>query len=149
MTAVLLVLFAVVAGVSNPVQSGANSELLKHLHSVVVAAFTVYAFGSILLIASVPFLGFNLKGALGGYAGAPWWAYLGGLCNVIFLLASLTIAKKLGSAAFTTLVVISATLTSVALDQFGLMGFKERPASLLRLLGCGLAVAGVVLIGLF
>ena len=74
---------------------------------------------------------------------------MGGVCNVAFLLASLMITKKLGSATFTTVVVISAVITSVALDHFGLMGFKPRPVTWPRALGCVLAASSVVLIARF
>ena len=145
----LLSLFAIAAGISNPLQSGSNSELLKGLNAPIVAAFVVYAVGSACLLACMPFFGFPVRDALSKVGGLPWWAFIGGLCNVTFLLASLLISKKLGSATFTTLVVISAVITSIALDHFGLLGFEPRPATWLRLLGGLLAGGGVVLIALF
>ena len=146
---VLLALFAVLAGISNPLQSGSNSELLKVTGAPVVAAFAVYAVGALCLVACIPFLGFPLRGALGKAGGLPWWALIGGVCNAAFLLASLLVTKKLGSATFTTLVVVSAVITSVALDHFGLLGFEVRHATPLRLVGCVLAAAGVIFIAKF
>ena len=145
----LLVLFAVIAGLSNPLQSGANSQLLKITGAPVVSGLMIYIVGSVCLLACAPFLGFPLRTAVGKVAGAPWWLILGGVCNVTFLLASLLITKKLGSATFTTTVVITAVLTSVALDHFGLLGFDVRHATPMRLVGCGLAVAGVLCIAKF
>ena len=142
-------LFAILAGISNPLQSGSNSALLKGLNAPIVAAFIVYAIGSLCLLASIPFLGFPVRDALSKVGTLPWWAFIGGICNVVFLLASLLITKKLGSATFTTLVVIAAVITSMALDHFGLLGFEVRPATALRLLGGGLAIGGVLLITLF
>ena len=143
----LYALVAVVAGLSNPLQSGANSEFVKHT-GVVPAAFYVYATGAIVLVLAIPFFG------LGGItreklANVPWWAWVGGLCNVTFLLATLTVTKKLGSALFTTLVVITAVCLSLALDHFGLMGFEQRSATAGRLLGGALAIAGIVCIARF
>jgi uncharacterized membrane protein YdcZ (DUF606 family) len=37
----LLSLFAILAGISNPLQSGSNSELMKVTNAAVVAAFVV------------------------------------------------------------------------------------------------------------
>jgi uncharacterized membrane protein YdcZ (DUF606 family) len=68
------------------------------------------------LLIAIPFVGFPLRSAVGKLSGAPWWLVIGGLCNVTFLLASLTVTKKLGSGTFTTLVVVSAVVTSVILD---------------------------------
>ena len=145
----LLVLFAVIAGLSNPLQSGANSQLLKITGAPVVSGLMIYIVGSACLLACAPFLGFPIRTAVGKAAAVPWWLILGGVCNVTFLLASLLITKKLGSATFTTTVVITAVLTSVALDHFGLLGFDVRHATPMRLVGCGLAVAGVLCIAKF
>ncbi len=145
----LLVVFAIIAGLSNPLQSGANSQLLKVTGAPVVSGLMIYIFAAVCLLACAPFLGFPVKSALGKAAAAPWWLVLGAVCNVTFLLASLLITKKLGSATFTTLVVVTAVCTSVALDHFGLLGFEVRHATPLRLVGCGLAVAGVVFIAKF
>ena len=145
----LLVLFAVIAGVSNPIQSGSNSAFLKATGAPVVSALFIYAVGAACLLACAPFLGFPVRSAVTKTAGVFWWPLIGGVCNVTFLLASLLITKKLGSATFTTIVVITATVVSVALDHFGLLGFEVRHASLPRLLGCVLAIAGVLLIARF
>ena len=145
----LLVLFAVVAGVSNPLQSGSNSEFLKATGAPVVSALCVYAVGTACLLACAPFLGFPVRSAMGKVAGAFWWPIIGGVCNATFLLASLLITTKLGSATFTTVVVITATITAVALDHFGLLGFEVRHASPFRLLGCAFAIVGVLLIARF
>lgn len=137
------------AGISNPLQSGSNSALLKGIHEPIVAAVVVYLVGAACLAACVPFFGFGVRPALSRLGGVPWWAYIGGICNALFLMCSLLITRKLGSATFTTVVVISAVVTSVALDHFGLMGFEVRAASALRLVGAGLAIIGVVLIAIF
>ncbi|WP_181969884.1 DMT family transporter [Paraburkholderia sp. DHOC27] len=145
----LLSLFAILAGISNPLQSGSNSALLKSTQAPVVAAFVVYLIGSVCLLACIPFVGFPLKGVAAKFADVPWWAYIGGVCNALFLLCTLLVTKKLGSATFTTIVVIAAVITSVLLDHFGLLGFEVRPATLWRLIGAALCVVGVVLIAVF
>lgn len=145
----LLVLFAVLAGISNPLQSGSNSALLKTVQAPLVSAFFVYAIGAACLVVCIPFVGFPVKAASARLSDVPWWAYMGGICNVIFLMCSLLITKKLGSATFTTIVVVSAVITSVFLDHLGLLGFEVRPATGLRILGAGLSAVGVVLISVF
>ena len=145
----LLSIFAILAGVSNPLQSGSNSELVKVTHAPVIGAMIVYAIGFLCVLGCIPFLGFPFKEATGKLQQLPWWALIGGICNALFLMASLTITKKLGSATFTTLVVITAVVTSILLDHFGLMGFEVRSATWLRLLGGALAIGGVILIALF
>ena len=50
---------------------------------------------------------------------------------------------------FTRLSVTAAIITSVLLDQFGLFGFKVRPASPLRICGCALMITGLWLVAKF
>lgn len=145
----LLGAFAIIAGISNPLQSGSNATLNKVLAAPVASAFLVYAVGGLCLLACIPFLGFAPRGTGGKLAGLPWWVFIGGACNALFLMSTLLVTKKLGSATFTTIVVIAAVITSLMLDNFGLLGFAVRPLTALRLLGGALAIAGVVLIALF
>ncbi|BBU33541.1 membrane protein (plasmid) [Burkholderia sp. THE68] len=141
--------FAVLAGVSNPLQSASNSALLKGMHVPIVAACVVYLTGAACLALCTPLYGFGLRAALTRFSGVPWWAYIGGICNALFLMCSLLITRRLGSATFTKLVVFSAVVTSVVIAHFGLMGFELRPAGALRLLGSAFAIAGVLLIANF
>jgi transporter family-2 protein len=147
--AILFWLGAIIAGISNPLQSGSNAELFKRTGTPLVAALIVYAIGASALLLASPFIGLPVRGALAKLHGAPWWLAIGGLCNVTFLLASLTITKKLGSGTFTTLVVVSAAVTSVLLDHFGLLGLEQRALTLWRGVGVALAIAGVFLIARF
>ncbi len=146
---ILLFLFTVLAGISNPLQSASNATLNKALGAPLIAAFAVYAVGSLCLLACIPFLGFPLRGIGVRLHGVPAWVVLGGVCNAVFLMATLLITRKLGSATFTTLVVIAAVITSLALDHFGLLGLEARPATLPRLAGAVLAIGGVLLIAAF
>jgi len=145
----LLPLFAVIAGISNPLQSAANASLSKGIQAPLVAGFIVYITGAICLLICIPFVGLPLRNAVDKMGMVPWWVYLGGVFNAVFLVASLLVTKKLGSATFTTLVVISAVVVSIGLDHFGLLGFPVRTATPLRLLGGAFAIAGVILISIF
>ena len=64
-------------------------------------------------------------------------------------MAGLTLAQKLGSTLFTGLSISSSIAVSVALDHFGLIGFKQHAASPGRLAGCALMVAGLWMISKF
>ncbi|WP_347557526.1 DMT family transporter [Robbsia sp. KACC 23696] len=145
----ILPLFAIVAGISNPLQSGANSAMAKGFQAPLVAGFVVYVVGALCLLICIPFAGLPLRSAFDKVGAVPWYGFLGGVFNAVFLLASLYVTKKIGSATFTTLVVISATVVSVALDNFGWLGFEVRAASPLRLVGAAFAIVGVILIAKF
>lgn len=140
-------LIAVVAGLTNPLQAGANSELTKDVGPVATAVF-VYGTGALLLLFALPILGAG-DWSREKFATVPVWAWVGGLCNVVYLLSAATMAKKLGSGTFTTIVVVTAIVVSIALDHFGLMGFEQRQATAGRLVGAALAVAGIICVARF
>ena len=55
----------------------------------------------------------------------------------------------MGSAVFTGATLTASLITSVVLDHFGLIGFRQHSASPLRMTGCALMVAGLWLITRF
>ena len=117
--------------------------------SPVLSALIVFLVGGLCVLACTPFLGFNTRDACAKLLGLPWWAFIGGACNASFLMCTFLVTKKLGSATFTTAVVIAAVITSLALGYFGLMGLTVRPATPLRIVGGLLAIASVVMIAIF
>ena len=81
---------------------------------------------------------------------APWYSWVaGGLLGTTYLTGNILLAPKLGAGTLVGLVVTGQILFSVLLDHFGWIGFEQHPASVARLIGCGLMVAGVFLISKF
>ena len=139
------VLVSVLAGAANPFQSVTNGELNKQLQQPVWAGIVVYATGLLGMLViqlfarqSVPFA---------QVANVSWWAWLGGLISIGSTIAGLTMVQKLGAGLFTSLSITASLVVSVLLDQFGLLGLKQHPLSVGRVVGCGLLVAGVWLVG--
>ena len=143
----VLVLVAIASGFANPFQSGLNAELNKQLTRPVWATIFVYASGLAALLLVQLFVREIVPA--GSVAQVPWWAWLGGLISIVSTVAGLTLAHRLGSGIFTGASVTAALLTSVALDHFGLIGFKPHPASPTRLAGCALMIAGLWLVARF
>lgn len=143
----LLFFSALAAGTANPFQSGFNAQLNKQLSQPLWASIIVYVTGLAGLIAlqlcfRQPFPGNKIL-------GVSWWAWLGGLVSIISTVIGLTIAQRLGSGLFTGASVTAALVTSVLLDHFGLIGFRQHPASPARVAGCALMIAGLWLIARF
>jgi transporter family-2 protein len=142
----LLYGFVIVAGALNAVQAGSNSSLNKVIEQPVAAA---------LMVLAIAFTGTLTLGAISGQLGVPeiasfhrvpWWGWIGGLLGATFLMSMLLFAHRIGAGAFMGLSVTAALITSVALDHFGLVGFKEHPVGWWRVLGCGLMIAGIGLV---
>ncbi|WP_342640232.1 DMT family transporter [Rhodoligotrophos ferricapiens] len=136
---------AFLAGAALPVQAGANAELariLGHpLSAALVSALVGLAFMLLVMVAfraPVP--------SLPGLRTAPLWSWLGGIMGTGFLVLAILAAPKLGAATFVALAVAGQMCLSVLIDHFALIGFESRPATLARLAGILLIVAGVVLV---
>ena len=140
-------LFAIVAGAANPFQSATNAELNKQLHSPVWAGVVVYATGLLGLLAVQACVRQAWPG--GGAHNVSWWAWTGGLISIVSTLAGLMLAQKLGSGTFMGLTLTAGMVTSVVLDHFGIVGMRQHTASPMRMVGCGLLVAGIWLVAKF
>ena len=143
----IIFLIALAAGAANPFQGATNAELNKQLHQPLWAAIVVYASGLTGLLIAQLFVRAPLPTSQAG--GVHWWAWIGGLISLVSTIVGLTLTQKLGSGLFTGLSLTAGLVTSVLLDQFGLVGLRQHTASPLRLVGCGLLIAGVWLVARF
>lgn len=144
----LITLIALAAGAANPFQSGTNAELNKQLGQPVLTGIIVYASGLAALLL-VQLLIHKPVPSQAQIHQVPWWAWLGGIISLASTLAGLAFAQKLGSGLFTGLTITASIVVSVALDHFGLIGFRQHTASPARLAGCGLMIAGLWLVSRF
>ena len=144
----LLYVFVAVAGALTSVEAGSNTKLTQTLGGPWWASI-LFSLISILLLA----LGAVVLG--GAFPAAqqirqvPWWGWIGGAISAIYILSMLVAPGQLGSGLFTGLTVTAAVITSIALDHFGLVGFKQHPAGIGRLIGAALMVAGIVCVAVF
>lgn len=149
----LLLVFAVVAGILNTLQSGSNSTLNKRLDHPFASAAVVYLGG--LSLVALGWIGAQLIGRGGGFPAhdrivqVPWWGWIGGTLGLVFVFGTLLVAPKVGAAVYTAASVSAGVLTSLALDHFGWMGFDQHTAGPGRLAGAALIVVGLVLIAKF
>lgn len=139
---------AFLGGILNTVQSGTNATLSKSLGQPIAAALVVSTVTATLFLVIALVTGVRLpKDAILGQV--PWWAWFGGLMGGFYILASILFAEKLGAAVFIGCTVTAGLVTSVTMDHFGLVGFKEHAASPGRLAGVALMLMGLALINLF
>lgn len=59
------------------------------------------------------------------------------------------VPQKIGAAPFIGLTVTAAVITSLVMDHFGLLGFKVHAASVGRVVGACLMLAGLALVARF
>ena len=142
---ILFLLLALAAGMLLPVQAGLNAQLRSALGSPVAAALVSFLVGTAGLATIAVLLRTPLPLARGWAATSPWqWS--GGLIGAAYVLAAIVLAPRLGAATLIAAVVAGQMIASLALDQYGLVGFPVQSLTLGRLLGAALVIAGVILI---
>lgn len=76
----------------------------------------------------------------------PWYAYLGGLLNVLIIYAVVKTIPQVGVGNATTAIVVAQILTAVLIDCLGAFGMKKYEFQYLDLLGIALLAIGSRLI---
>jgi transporter family-2 protein len=147
MQAVFFVL-AMVAGLSNPIQSAANATLNKTLGHPLLAVVIIYAVAVAALLLGLVVTGTPARLVAEKAGNIPWWAYGAGICNLVFAFAGATATQKIGSGAFTVTVLVTAVVLSIVLDHYGWLGLPVRPATWPRMIGAALAIGGVTMVSL-
>lgn len=138
-------LFATIAGMMVPIQAGLNSQLKNYLghplHSIFVSlVVSIIATVTFILAARLP------VPALAECSRAPWWTWLGGICGAILLLATTTLAPRLGSTSLVACIIAGQILCSLVLDQYGWIGYSQHALTVGRAAGVLLLSVGVFLI---
>ncbi|MEO8090603.1 MAG: DMT family transporter [Gemmatimonadales bacterium] len=142
---ILFLLLALAAGALLPVQAGVNAQLRSALGSPVAAALISFVVGTVGLATIAILLRTPLPLARAWGATTPWqWA--GGLIGAAYVLAAVVLAPRLGAATLIAVIVAGQMLSSLLLDQYGLVGFPVHSLTLVRLAGAVLVIAGVILI---
>jgi len=140
-----LYLLALGAGVSVSVQQVMNGGMRTALGSPAWAGLVSYVGGLLTMIVVVIALGEHLP-SWKVVAGAPWWAWSGGLFGGVFILLAILLLPPLGSATLIALIVAGQMLAAITLDHFGAFGLVPHPVNISRLLGAALLTLGVILI---
>jgi len=141
-----LYLLPIVAGLLNPVQAGANGALNRVIEAPAVVALVALAFAFATVAGVGLALGKLVLPDADEAAGAPWWAWLGGVLGAGVIIAQPIAAPKLAAPSFMGILVTASVCASVVLDHFGLVGFQEHAASWGRIAGAALMIVGVWLV---
>ncbi|GAB3400268.1 DMT family transporter [Massilia agilis] len=140
---VMLFLMALCVGVAISVQAAVNGQLALGLGAdSVLAALVSFSVGTVALALLVVLRG-GAPGTLALMAGQPLWKYAGGLLGASFVFGSVYLAPRIGLLNLVVLVIAAQLLTSMAIDQFGLIHMAVRRVSGVRMFGALVMVAGV------
>jgi transporter family-2 protein len=144
MPATLLpIILVLIGGIGVAIQAPTNAMLARTSGSVVLAALISFAIGTLTLTAI--WLAGD-RGSPAALRGVPAWAWMGGLYGAFYVTIAAFAAPRLGLGAMLTLMIASQLGTALVLDHFGLLGLPRNPASIGRVAGVLMVLAGVVLV---
>ena len=145
LSALLPLLVAVLAGAAVPFQAGSNAALGRLLGHPLWAAGVSLLVSLLMLVPALLVMRAPLP-QLQSLAQAPWWAWFGGVAGVLYITAALVLTPRLGAAGFIVCVIAGQVLSSLLIDQWGLLGLPERPVNVWRLVGVGMIVLGMLVV---
>lgn len=141
----LFYMLPVLAGVAMTVQSGINGQLRSAINHPLLAAFISFlggtlALGLMLLFSKQAFP------ALASYSDISWYKFSGGLLGVFVVTVVLLSVQEIGASNMFVLIVAGQLFTAVLMDHFGVLGMRESPVSLQKMIGIVLLIAGAYLV---
>ena len=146
---IFLYAFALLAGIANAFQAGANSTLAKTLHQPFLAALLIVGVSALALAAAGLVSGRLAWPAASAFGAVPWWGWIGGILSAMLLMSQLFVAGAIGAGPFLGIIVVAGTVASLLIDNYGLVGFKVHELNLWRIVGGALMSLGVLLVALF
>lgn len=144
----LLYPLIIVAGILQAFGPPMNARLRDALINPWLAALVSFALIVALFIGVAACLPRPLPTAQ-SVANMPWWAPLGGVAGAFAVVAGLLFVDRIGAGPYAALTIGANLLTSVVLDQFGLINLPVHTLSPWRGIGVVLMIVGVVLIARF
>ncbi|MEU7765318.1 DMT family transporter [Nocardia sp. NPDC049190] len=142
----LVFLFILIGGALRSVEAGCQNTLMDSLKNMWLCGVISYA---VALTGFSIFLALSSKTpwpSLDDVRHMPWWAPFGGLMGGAAVLGMIAVARHVGVATFSALVIVGEMVVALIMDNFGLMGFPERSATFPRFVACALITFSIYLV---
>lgn len=143
------VILALACGVLIAVQSRINGELGARLHDGIAAAVVSFGIGLAALAILTPLIAPARQG-LAAVRGAlrtgnlRWWHVVGGVCGGLVVVSQGVTVPVLGVAVFSVAIVAGQSISSLAVDRFGLGPTGHHALTPARVIGALLTVGAVL-----
>ena len=145
----MLLLLAFVAGVCMPVQFGINTQLRSVVGGPAIATAISFFVGTVAAIIVAALILREPWPEISSISNAPWWVWTGGVLGAFYILASILLTPRLGTATTLGLVIAGQMSASILIDHLGLIRVPVHELSIPRLIGAALIVGGVALVQRF
>ena len=136
------ILISLLSGALMSIQGVFNSEVTKQTSIWVSAGWVqLTAFATCLVI----WLFTGKPQVTGLFSVSPWYMLTGGVIGAFITYTVIQGMNSLGPARSVMLIVVSQVLVAYLIEAFGLFGVEKAPFEWRKILGMGLAVAGIVI----
>ncbi len=133
-------LIAALSGAAMALQGTINTALGKVV-GIWESTLIVHIIGTLTSLIIILVIGVGF-GNLTKMVSAPWWAYLGGLLNVIIIFAVVKTMPQIGVGNATTAIIVAQLITALIIDCTGAFGMKKISFQYIDLLGIALLAIG-------
>lgn len=137
-------LLAAAIGAGLAVQAGVNSQLRVATGSAMWTALISASITVVLLAAALLARRDALQ--LTGYSRFPWWIWIGGAAGAAYVLGAVVLTRPLGVATLFAAIIVGQVTAGLIIDHFGWFGVPVHRASVDRMLGAALLIAGMAII---
>jgi transporter family-2 protein len=133
------------AGVAMTVQSGINAQLRAAISHPILAAFISFLGGTLVLALMLVFSKQAFP-ALSAYSDISWYKFTGGLLGVFVVTVVLLSVQEIGAANMFVLIIAGQLITAVLMDHFGVLGIKQSPITVQKMIGLICLIVGAYLV---
>jgi transporter family-2 protein len=137
-------LIALATGSAIAVQALANTRLRVALGTPVWAAIAQFVVGLVLLLVIAALMR-QPAADPGGLSRMPWWGWVGGAVGALFIVVSIVLTPRLGTALTLATITVGQLLTALLLDHYGWLGAPVVRLSVPRVLGAACLLVGIAL----
>jgi transporter family-2 protein len=141
----LYILTAVVTGAGLAAQALINSRLRDVLGGAIWAAIGQFVVGLALLVV-LALATRQPSATFETVPRAPWWIWTGGAFGAAFIVVSILLTPRMGTALTVASITVGQLLAALVFDHTGWLGAPVIKMSPLRLAGAALLCAGIVLL---
>jgi bacterial/archaeal transporter family-2 protein len=138
---------ALATGAAIAVQTLANSRLRVAIGTPVWAAIAQFVVGLLLLVV-VAAMTRQPAPVMSGLGRMPLWGWLGGAVGALFIVVSIVLTPRLGTALTLATITVGQLVAALVLDHYGWLGGPVVRLSLPRLLGAVCLLLGLALMRL-
>ncbi len=131
---------AALSGAAMALQGTLNAALGK-IVGIWESTLIVHLVGTITSLLIILVLGIGF-GSLGKVGSAPWYAYLGGILNVLIIYAVVRTMPQIGVGNATTAIIVAQLITALVIDSSGAFGMKKVAFHYIDILGIVLLAIG-------